>query len=322
MTDHTITQDEIDNYNSLSDLIKGLGGGSYKLNITSEINITKNFTIDQTLNINVGWLIIKGGTLNINSGGVLNINIGGINIYSKGIININDGGVLDISKGGINIYDKSTININDGGMIVFNDVGMISINNGTIDIKDGGTMNINNGGVISINGDGKINIVKGGMLNIDNNSTLNINTGILNFVNDTLNYDKITYQGGQIICKVQLKDRMLLIPETKELQKILDVYNSVLLSFGVSNPSVKSFEDYNVVLFEQFKVLLDSELSDIDTSNTIWPKQAITSQISKLKEEIKNLKYKNQLLLLLLTKSYNQQSKIQNNDLLKLMYKV
>lgn len=293
MTDHTITQDEIDNhnYNSLSELIKGLGGGSYKLNITSEINITKNFTIDQTLNINAG------GTININDNGTLNINVGWL-----------------IIKGG-------TININDGGMIVFNDVGMISINNGTIDIKDGGTMNINNGGVISINGDGKINIVKGGMLNIDINSTLNINTGILNFVNDTLNYDKITYQGGQIICKVQLNDRMLLIPETKELQKILDVYNSVLSSFGVFNPSVKSFEDYNVVLFEQFKVLLDSELSDIDKSNTIWPKQAITSQISKLKEEIKNLKYKNQLLLLLLTKSYNQQSKIQNNDLLKLMYK-
>ena len=337
MTDHTITQDEINKYNSLSDLIKGLGEGRYNLNITNEINIIKNFTIDQTLNINaggtlnindngtlninVGWLIINGGTLNINSGGVLNINIGGINIYSKGIININSGGVLDISKGGINIYGKSIININDGGTIVFNDVGMISINNGTIDIKNGGTMNINNGGVISINGDGKINIVEGGMLNIDINSTLNINTGILNFVNDTLNYDKITYQGGQIICKDYLNDRMLLIPETKELQKILDVYNSVLSSFGAFNPSVESFEDYNVALFEQFKVLLDSELSDIEASDTIWPKQAITSQISKLKEEIKNLKYKNQLLLLLLTKSYNQQSKIQNNDLLKLMYK-
>ena len=74
MTDHTITQDEIDNHNcnSLSDLIKGLGGGSYNLNITSKINITKNFTIDQTLNINAG-----GGMLNIGGGGTLNIGGGG-----------------------------------------------------------------------------------------------------------------------------------------------------------------------------------------------------------------------------------------------------
>lgn len=85
----------------------------------------------------------------------------------------------------------------------------------------------------------------------------------------------------------------------------------MLSSFGVINPSVESFDDYNNQLYIQFKYLLDAELSDIDTTNTNWPKQVISDQISKLKK----------LLLLLLSESYNQQSKIQNNDLLKLMYK-
>ena len=233
MTDHTITQDEIDNHNcnSLSDLIKGLGGGSYNLNITSKINITKNFTIDQTLNINAG-----GGMLNIGGGGTLN---------------------------GIG-----------GGMLIIDADGTLNI--------DGGTLNIN---------DGKIK------------------------------YDKIIYIKGQII-RTKGLDKIIMKPETKDLQEKNDIYNSVLSSFGVSNPSVNSSSEYNEALFKQFKDLLDSELSDIEASDTIWPEQAITSQISKLKEEIKNLKYKNQLLLLLLSESYNQQSKIQNNDLLKLMYKV
>lgn len=207
MTDHTITQDEIDNhnYNSLSDLIKGLGGGSYNLNITSEINITKNFTIDQTLNIN------GGGTLNIGiGGGTLNINV-------------------------------------DGTLII-----------------DGGTLLI---------GDGKIN------------------------------YDKIIYIKGQII-RTKGLDKIIMKPETKDLQEKNDIYNSVLSSFGANNPSVNSFNEYNEALFKQFKDLLDSELSDIDKSNTIWPEQAITGEIERLKNnqednediDLNNLKEKINLL--------------------------
>ena len=260
MTDHTITQDEIDNhnYNSLSDLIKGLGGGSYNLNITSEINITKNFTIDQTLNINAG-----GGTLNIGIGGSCTLNI-------------DAGGTLNI--------DGGTLNIGIGG-------------GGTLNIGGCGTLNIGIGG--------------GGTLNIDADGTLNIDGGTLLIGDRKINYDKIIYIKGQII-RTKGLDKIIMKPETKDLQEKNDIYNSVLSSFGVSNPSVNSSSEYNEALFKQFKDLLDSELSDIEASDTIWPKQAITCQILKLKK----------LLLLLLSESYNQQSKIQNNDLLKLMYKV
>ena len=347
MTDHTITQAEINKYNSLSDLIKGLGEGSYNLNITNEINIIKNFTIDQTLNINAGGTLninnystlninVKG-TLNINVKGMLKINDGWLNIVN-GLININggvlistgdyadtskiiggkiiinNGGVIDVSNGGLNIDSNGEIIINNGGTIDINEY-TITINVGTIYINNGGTMNINEYGALMINSDGQTIIDEDGILNIKGGTLNNKNDG-------TLKYDKIIWSGGQIFCK-KLNDgvRIILTPESKEIQKNLDVYNSVLSSFGVINPSVESFDDYNNQLYIQFKNLLDSELSDIEASDTIWPKQAITSQISKLKEEIKNLKYKNQLLLLLLTKSYNQQSKIQNNDLLKLMYK-
>ena len=306
MTDHTITQDEIDNHNcnSLSDLIKGLGGGSYNLNITSKINITKNFTIDQTLNINAG-----GGMLNIGGGGTLNIGGGGtLNIGGGGMLIIGGGGTLNIDGGMLNIGGGGTLNIGGGGTL-------------NIDVGGGGTLNIGGGGTLNIGGGGTLNIGGGGMLIIDADGTLNIDGGTLNINDGKIKYDKIIYIKGQII-RTKGLDKIIMKPETKDLQEKNDIYNSVLSSFGVSNPSVNSSSEYNEALFKQFKDLLDSELSDIEASDTIWPEQAITSQISKLKEEIKNLKYKNQLLLLLLSESYNQQSKIQNNDLLKLMYKV
>lgn len=335
MTDHTITQDEIDNhnYNSLSDLIKGLGVGSYNLNITSEINITKNFTIDQTLNINAGGTLNinnRSTTLNINDKGILNINVKGtlkindgwLNIVN-GLININggvlistgdyadtskiiggkiiinNGGMIDVSNGGLNIYGNGEIIINNGGTIDINDY-TITINVGTIYINNGGTMNINEYGALMINSDGQTIIDEDGILNIKGGTLNNTNDG-------TLKYDKIIWSGGQIFCK-KLNDgvRIILTPESKEIQKNLDVYNSVLSSFGVINPSVESFDDYNNQLYIQFKYLLDTELSNIDTTNTIWPKQAISDQISKLKK----------LLLLLLPESYIRQPKIQNNNLL------
>ena len=93
-------------------------------------------------------------------------------------------------------------------------------------------------------------------------------------------------------------------PETKDLQEKNDIYNSVLSSFGANNPSVNSFNEYNEALFKQFKDLLDSELSDIDKSNTIWPEQAITGEIERLKNnqednediDLNNLKEKINLL--------------------------
>lgn len=333
MTDHTITQDEIDNhnYNSLSELIKGLGEGSYNLIIASEINITKNFTIDQTLNINVdGTLnIINYSTLNINVKGMLNINVKGtlkinngwlniingwINInggvlistsdyadtskINGGKIIINNGGVIDVSNGGLDINNNGEIIINNGGTIDINDYYTLTINVGTIYINNGGTMNINEDGALMINSDGQTIIDEDGILNIKGGTLNNKNDG-------TLKYDKIIWSGGQIFCK-KLNDgvRIILTPESKEIQKNLDVYNSVLSSFGVINPSVESFDDYNNQLYIQFKNLLDAELSNIDTTNTIWPKQAISDQISKLKK----------LLLLLLPESYIRQPKIQNND--------
>ena len=190
----------------------------------------------------------------------------------------------------------------------------IGIGDGTLNIGGGGTLNIGGGGTLNIG-------IGGGMLIIDADGTLNIDGGTLNINDGKIKYDKIIYIKGQII-RTKGLDKIIMKPETKDLQEKNDIYNSVLSSFGVSNPSVNSSSEYNEALFKQFKDLLDSELSDIEASDTIWPEQAITSQISKLKEEIKNLKYKNQLLLLLLSESYNQQSKIQNNDLLKLMYKV
>lgn len=333
MTDHTITQNEINKYNSLSDLIKGFGGGSYNLNITSEINIIKNFTIDQTLNINDGGTlninnrsttlyINDKGTLNINVKGTLKINDGWLNIV-KGLININggvlistgdyadtskiiggkiiinNGGVIDVNNGGLNIDSNGEIIINNGGTIDINEY-TITINVGTIYINNGGTMNINEYGALMINSDGQTIIDEDGILNIKGGTLNNTNNG-------TLKYDKIIWSGGQIFCK-KLNDgvRIILTPESKELQKNLDVYNSVLSSFGVINPSVESFDDYNNQLYIQFKYLLDAELSNIDTTNTIWPKQAISDQISKLKK----------LLLLLLPESYIRQPKIQNNNLL------
>lgn len=333
MSDHTITQNEINKYNSLSDLIKGLGGGSYNLIIVSEINITKNFTIDQTLNINDGGTlninnrsttlnINDKGTLNINVKGTLKINDGWLNIVN-GLININggvlistgdyadtskiiggkiiinNGGVIDVNNGGLNIDSNGEIIINNGGTIDINEY-TITINVGTIYINNGGTMNINEYGALMINSDGQTIIDEDGILNIKGGALNNTNNG-------TLKYDKIIWSGGQIFCK-KLNDgvRIILTPESKELQKNLDVYNSVLSSFGVINPSVESFDDYNNQLYIQFKYLLDAELSNIDTTNTIWPKQAISDQISKLKK----------LLLLLLPESYIRQPKIQNNNLL------
>lgn len=310
MTDHTITQAEINKYNSLSDLIKGLGGGSYNLIIASEINITKNFTIDQTLNINDGGTlninnrsttlnINDKGTLNINVKGTLKINDGWLNIVN-GLININggvlistgdyadtskiiggkiiinNGGVIDVNNGGLNIDSNGEIIINNGGTIDINNY-TITINVGTIYINNGGTLNINEYGALMINSDGQTIIDEDGILNIKGGTLNNTNNG-------TLKYDKIIWSGGKIFCK-KLNDgvRIILTPESKELQKNLDVYNSVLSSFGVINPSVESFDDYNNQLYIQFKYLLDAELSNIDTTNTIWPKQAISDQISKLK---------------------------------------
>ena len=322
MTDHTITQDEIDNhnYNSLSDLIKGLGGGSYNLNITSEINITKNFTIDQTLNINAGGGTLNIGiggscTLNIDAGGTLNIDGGTLNIGIGGggtlNIGIGGGGTLNIDADGTLNIDGGTLNIDvgGGGTLNINAGGTLNIDGGTLNINAGGTLNIDAGGTLNIDG-GTLNIDAGGTLNIDG-GTLNIDGGTLLIGDRKINYDKIIYIKGQII-RTKGLDKIIMKPETKDLQEKNDIYNSVLSSFGVSNPSVNSSSEYNEALFKQFKDLLDSELSDIEASDTIWPKQAITCQILKLKK----------LLLLLLSESYNQQSKIQNNDLLKLMYKV
>lgn len=65
-----------------------------------------------------------------------------------------------------------------------------------------------------------------------------------------------------------------------------------------------------------------SGIQNKNDQNYIFLNNTDNETKEKYEEEIKKLKLKNQLLLLLLSESYNQQSKIQNNDLLKLMYKV
>lgn len=60
-----------------------------------------------------------------------------------------------------------------------------------------------------------------------------------------------------------------------------------------------------------------SGIQNKNDQNYIFLNNTDNETKEKYEEEIKKLKLKNQLLLLLLSESYNQQSKIQNNDLLK-----
>ena len=81
---------------------------------------------------------------------------------------------------------------------------------------------------------------------------------------------------------------------TEETQKVIDkeleTYNSVLSSFGVNKITVKSKDEYNKKLYDQFKDLLNSKLTNIKTSKINWPEIAITDEISKLNDEITGLK--------------------------------
>ena len=108
--------------------------------------------------------------------------------------------------------------------------------------------------------------------------------------------------------KIIIDDGNLILDNSK-----LNMYTSLTNNIKINNDSQLTIEQYSFISYysnDNKQVIITQAYKD-----------NLESQISKLKEEIKNLKYKNQLLLLLLTKSYNQQSKIQNNDLLKLMYK-
>lgn len=278
-------------------------------NIIENGTLLFNNTVTYDLTIYYDLTIKNEGYLYINSNSY-------VNCLDYGHIYVENGGTLDIQNSYIDIVngDSSsytvylhinggTVNIGNQGIL--NIKKLINVKNGTINVKKNGTLNVYKelnieNGNINVETEGKLNIVNGGLIKIKN-SKLDLFNNLLD-----QNYDVITSEYKNSLIS-QINDLNNEIQNTKT-----NIYNSVLSSFGVSNPSVESFEDYNVVLFEQFKVLLDSELSDIEASDTIWPKQAISDQISKLKK----------LLLLLLPESYIRQPKIQNNDLLKLMYKV
>ena len=64
----------------------------------------------------------------------------------------------------------------------------------------------------------------------------------------------------------------------------------MLSSFGVNETTVESKDEYNKKLYDQFKDLLNSKLTNIKTSKINWPEIAITDEISKLNDEITGLK--------------------------------
>lgn len=95
--------------------------------------------------------------------------------------------------------------------------------------------------------------------------------------------------------------------ETPDIKIILYNY-SLMIDYFYETPGVQNKNSKNYVF-------LNLPVEYLISDN-------IPNDKEKYEEEIKKLKLKNQLLLLLLAESYNQQSKIQNNDLLKLMYQV
>ena len=246
--------------------------------------ITYDLTIDNDLKIkNEGYLYINSNSF--------------VNGLKYGHIYVQDGGTLDIQNSHIDIIDivdgnssssyivylyinGGTVNISNQGIL--NIKNLIDVKNGTINVKKNGTLNVYK--ELNIE-NGNINVENEGKLNIVNDGLIKIKKSKLDLINNLLdqNYDVITSEYKNSLIS-QINDLNNEIQNTKT-----NIYNSVLSSFNVSNPSVESFEDYNDILFKQFEVLLDSKLSDINKSDTIWPAQAISGQISKLKEEIKQL---------------------------------
>lgn len=88
----------------------------------------------------------------------------------------------------------------------------------------------------------------------------------------------------------------------------------------LETPDIKIFLTEDSFMIDFFYET--SGIQNKNDQNYIFLNNTDNETKEKYEEEIKKLKLKNQLLLLLLSESYNQQSKIQNNDLLKLMYKV
>ena len=256
--------------------LKKMGGGVNDSGIVykTKIYLNKNFIIDKLL------VITDECNINVNDNYVLKIdNNGKLTIG----FNVGDNCALNIIKGGV-------LNIN-GGTLRINSGSFLSIY-GTLTIDDGKLTNYSNG---YINNNGNLNI-NGGTLSfeafstLNNNGNLNIKGGTLSFeVHSALNNNdgNILFTKGSINAAKDLE--MYMVDKNFQERTILKTYDSVLSSFGVSNPSVNSSSEYNEALFEQFKDLLDSELSDIDKSNTIWPKQAITGEITGLREEILKL---------------------------------
>lgn len=95
--------------------------------------------------------------------------------------------------------------------------------------------------------------------------------------------------------------------ETPDIKIILSDY-SLMIDYFYETPGVQNKNSKNYVF-------LNLPVEYLISDN-------IPNDKEKYEEEIKKLKLKNQLLLLLLLEAWDQQPKIQNNDLLKLMYKI
>lgn len=268
-----------------------------------------------------GTLNINGGTLNINSGnflinyGTLTIDDGKLNNFTNGYINNN--GNLDINGGTLRFEARSTLNNN----------GNLNIKGGTLNFNSYITLNNNGGNILFTKG--SINATKDlEMYMVDKNfqgrTILKTYDSVLSSfgVNETL--DGYLIDGTQSTdSKTEytelLKKRLLSLLDSRltintkvinwveqtiedyknmrtieETQKVndkeLETYNSVLSSFGVNRTTVESKDDYNKKLYDQFKDLLNSKLTNIKTSKINWPEIAITDEISKLNDEITGLK--------------------------------
>lgn len=101
--------------------------------------------------------------------------------------------------------------------------------------------------------------------------------------------------------------------ETPDI-KIFLIDDIFMLDLFYKTPNIQNKNDQNYLFLNlppEKSMFLFNKENNIDNETK-----------EKYEEEIKKLKLKNQLLLLLLAETYNQQPKIQNNDLLKLMYNV
>lgn len=103
---------------------------------------------------------------------------------------------------------------------------------------------------------------------------------------------------------------------------IFSIDDGLFINYKIEleTPDIKIFLTGDIFMIDFFYET--SGIQNKNDQNYIFLNNTDNETKEKYEEEIKKLKLKNQLLLLLLSESYNQQSKIQNNDLLKLMYKV